>query len=77
MCMQISFDFLSSKFLIQVLFQVLDVHAYESRQKDYASKGHKHFYFMTLDGSEVCWSSSSPFNNISFIIYKLICFNQH
>jgi histone-lysine N-methyltransferase SETD2 len=33
---------------------VLDVHAYEARQKDYASKGHKHFYFMTLDGSEVC-----------------------
>lgn len=30
--------------------------AYEARQKEYASKGHKHFYFMTLNGSEVCWS---------------------
>lgn len=27
--------------------------AYEARQKEYALKGHKHFYFMTLNGSEV------------------------
>lgn len=33
--------------------QVLDIHAYEARQKDYAFKGHRHFYFMTLNGSEV------------------------
>lgn len=30
------------------------MHAYEARQKEYAMKGHKHFYFMTLNGSEVC-----------------------
>lgn len=28
--------------------------AYEGRQREYASMGHKHFYFMTLNGSEVC-----------------------
>lgn len=33
--------------------QVLDVHAYEARQIEYALKGHRHFYFMTLNGSEV------------------------
>lgn len=27
--------------------------SYESRQKDYASMGQKHFYFMTLNGNEV------------------------
>lgn len=34
--------------------QVLDTHAYEARQKEYALKAHRHFYFMTLNGSEVC-----------------------
>ncbi|KAJ6412621.1 hypothetical protein OIU84_005630, partial [Salix udensis] len=46
-------DILRGQFLIEYVGEVLDVHAYEARQKDYASKGHKHFYFMTLDGSEV------------------------
>lgn len=27
--------------------------SYETRQKDYASVGQKHFYFMTLNGNEV------------------------
>jgi histone-lysine N-methyltransferase SETD2 len=27
--------------------------AYEARQREYALKGHRHFYFMTLNGSEV------------------------
>lgn len=36
------------------MLQVLDVHAYEARQREYAIKGHRHFYFMTLNGSEVC-----------------------
>lgn len=27
--------------------------SYETRQKEYASKGQKHFYFMTLNGNEV------------------------
>ncbi|KAK4391036.1 Histone-lysine N-methyltransferase ASHH2 [Sesamum angolense] len=35
------------------MLQVLDVHAYEARQREYALNGHKHFYFMTLNGSEV------------------------
>jgi hypothetical protein len=35
-------------------FQVLDITAYESRQSYYASKGQKHFYFMALNGGEVC-----------------------
>lgn len=34
--------------------QVLDMQAYEARQREYAANGHKHFYFMTLNGSEVC-----------------------
>lgn len=33
--------------------QVLDMHTYEARQREYALKGHRHFYFMTLNGSEV------------------------
>uniref|UniRef100_A0A7N0TNE1 Histone-lysine N-methyltransferase ASHH2 n=1 Tax=Kalanchoe fedtschenkoi TaxID=63787 RepID=A0A7N0TNE1_KALFE len=41
------------QFLIEYVGEVLDMPAYEARQKDYASKGHKHFYFMTLNGSEV------------------------
>jgi hypothetical protein len=42
------------RFNITSFFQVLDVKAYESRQSYYASKGQKHFYFMTLNGGEVC-----------------------
>jgi hypothetical protein len=34
--------------------QVLDIASYESRQQYYASKGQKHFYFMALNGGEVC-----------------------
>ncbi|XP_077231882.1 histone-lysine N-methyltransferase, partial [Tasmannia lanceolata] len=41
------------QFLIEYVGEVLDLHAYEDRQKDYASRGQKHFYFMTLNGSEV------------------------
>jgi histone-lysine N-methyltransferase SETD2 len=40
-------------FLIEYVGEVLDTHAYEARQKEYALNGHKHFYFMTLNGSEV------------------------
>lgn len=29
------------------------MHAYEARQREYGMKGHRHFYFMTLNGSEV------------------------
>ncbi|CAN0928431.1 Histone-lysine N-methyltransferase ASHH2 [Linum grandiflorum] len=46
-------DISKGKFLIEYVGEVLDMRAYEARQKEYAAKGHKHFYFMTLDGSEV------------------------
>ncbi|KAJ4953619.1 hypothetical protein NE237_030451 [Protea cynaroides] len=41
------------QFLIEYVGEVLDLHAYEARQRDYAFRGQKHFYFMTLNGSEV------------------------
>ncbi|GMI78381.1 hypothetical protein HRI_001507400 [Hibiscus trionum] len=40
-------------FLIEYVGEVLDMQAYEARQKEYASRGQRHFYFMTLNGSEV------------------------
>nr|GMD94173.1 histone-lysine N-methyltransferase ASHH2-like [Ipomoea batatas] len=40
-------------FIIEYVGEVLDMRVYEARQKEYALKGHKHFYFMTLNGSEV------------------------
>ncbi|XP_022768083.1 histone-lysine N-methyltransferase ASHH2-like isoform X2 [Durio zibethinus] len=40
-------------FLIEYVGEVLDMQAYETRQKQYASRGQRHFYFMTLNGSEV------------------------
>ncbi|KAM0840805.1 hypothetical protein ACQ4PT_059408 [Festuca glaucescens] len=36
----------------QSIDEVLDITAYEYRQRDYASKGQKHFYFMALNGGE-------------------------
>ncbi|KAF7829798.1 histone-lysine N-methyltransferase ASHH2 isoform X1 [Senna tora] len=45
-------DISKGKFLIEYVGEVLDVHAYEARQREYAFKGHRHFYFMTLNGSE-------------------------
>ncbi|KAL0438140.1 UNVERIFIED_CONTAM: Histone-lysine N-methyltransferase ASHH2 [Sesamum latifolium] len=46
-------DISEGQFLIEYVGEVLDVHAYEARQREYALNGHKHFYFMTLNGSEV------------------------
>ncbi|OMO53331.1 hypothetical protein COLO4_36773 [Corchorus olitorius] len=40
-------------FLIEYVGEVLDMQAYEARQKEYAARGQRHFYFMTLNGSEV------------------------
>ncbi|KAI3821314.1 hypothetical protein L1987_08878 [Smallanthus sonchifolius] len=51
--LQLQEDILKGRFLIEYVGEVLDMPAYEARQKEYASKGHKHFYFMTLNGSEV------------------------
>uniref|UniRef100_A0A803L775 Histone-lysine N-methyltransferase ASHH2 n=1 Tax=Chenopodium quinoa TaxID=63459 RepID=A0A803L775_CHEQI len=46
------------QFLIEYVGEVLDLQSYEARQKDYAAKGHKHFYFMTLNGNEVIDASA-------------------
>ncbi|KAM0019377.1 putative [histone H3]-lysine(4) N-trimethyltransferase chromatin remodeling SET family [Helianthus debilis subsp. tardiflorus] len=51
--LQLQEDIPKGRFLIEYVGEVLDMHAYEARQKQYASRGHKHFYFMTLNGSEV------------------------
>ncbi|CAK8567412.1 unnamed protein product [Lathyrus sativus] len=45
-------------FIIEYVGEVLDMHAYEARQREYALKGHRHFYFMTLNGSEVIDASA-------------------
>ncbi|XP_054788663.1 histone-lysine N-methyltransferase ASHH2-like isoform X2 [Prosopis cineraria] len=41
------------QFLVEYVGEVLDMHAYEAQQREYALKGHRHFYFMALNGSEV------------------------
>ncbi|GER38740.1 histone-lysine N-methyltransferase [Striga asiatica] len=46
-------DISQGQFLIEYVGEVLDIRAYETRQKEYALQGHRHFYFMTLNGSEV------------------------
>lgn len=46
-------DIPEGKFLIEYVGEVLNMQAYEARQKEYALNGHRHFYFMTLNGSEV------------------------
>jgi hypothetical protein len=47
--------------------QVLNIQAYEARQKEYAMKGQKHFYFMSLSSSEV-------FSSHSFVGLLVSCF---
>lgn len=51
--LQLQEDIPKGRFLIEYVGEVLDMPAYDARQREYASKGHKHFYFMTLNGSEV------------------------
>ncbi|KAG6388642.1 hypothetical protein SASPL_150074 [Salvia splendens] len=54
-------DMPQGQFLIEYVGEaekVLDVHAYEARQREYGMRGHKHFYFMTLNGSEVIDASA-------------------
>ncbi|KAG0470951.1 hypothetical protein HPP92_015497 [Vanilla planifolia] len=48
--LQLEEDVLKGQFLIEY---VLDLAAYEARLKNYACRGQKHFYFMTLNGGEV------------------------
>ncbi|KAI9097499.1 hypothetical protein K1719_025270 [Acacia pycnantha] len=51
-------DISVGQFLIEYVGEVLDMHAYEARQSEYALKGRRHFYFMTLNGSEVIDASA-------------------
>lgn len=51
--LQLLEDVSEGQFLIEYVGEVLDMHAYEARQREYAVRGHRHFYFMTLNGSEV------------------------
>ncbi|XP_020889612.1 histone-lysine N-methyltransferase ASHH2 isoform X2 [Arabidopsis lyrata subsp. lyrata] len=46
-------DVREGQFLIEYVGEVLDMQSYDTRQKEYACKGQKHFYFMTLNGNEV------------------------
>lgn len=41
------------EFLIEYVGEVLDLATYEARLRNYAGRGQKHFYFMTLNGGEV------------------------
>jgi len=51
LCTSFTFRYLNIQYMWSK--QVLDMHTYEARQREYALKGHRHFYFMTLNGSEV------------------------
>ncbi|KAL6634553.1 hypothetical protein ACP70R_027224 [Stipagrostis hirtigluma subsp. patula] len=51
--LQLDEDVSEGRFLIEYVGEVLDITSYESRQRYYASKGQKHFYFMALNGGEV------------------------
>ncbi|KAI4337862.1 hypothetical protein L6164_016231 [Bauhinia variegata] len=46
------------QFLIEYVGEVLDNFTYEDRQREYALKGHRHFYFMALDKHEVIDASA-------------------
>ncbi|KAK4795363.1 hypothetical protein SAY86_013357 [Trapa natans] len=51
--LQLLKDVSKGDFIIEYVGEVLDIPTYEERQRNYAAKGHKHFYFMTLNGGEV------------------------
>ncbi|XP_062219305.1 uncharacterized protein LOC133919077 [Phragmites australis] len=51
--LQLQEDVSEGRFLIEYVGEVLDITSYKSRQRYYASKGQKHFYFMALNGGEV------------------------
>ncbi|KAK7351090.1 hypothetical protein VNO77_10270 [Canavalia gladiata] len=51
-------DVARGQFLIEYVGEVLDMQTYEARQREYALKAHRHFYFMTLNGSEVIDASA-------------------
>ncbi|CAL5057754.1 unnamed protein product [Urochloa decumbens] len=51
--LQLQEDVAEGRFLIEYVGEVLDITSYEERQRYYASRGQKHFYFMALNGGEV------------------------
>ncbi|CAL4968850.1 unnamed protein product [Urochloa decumbens] len=51
--LQLQEDVAEGRFLIEYVGEVLDITSYEDRQRYYASRGQKHFYFMALNGGEV------------------------
>jgi len=56
---------------ISLYFKVLDLVTYEARQRDYASRGQKHFYFMTLNGGEV-WPAPFTFDYTVVADYSVL-----
>ena len=63
--------------LCTVMFsQVLDIMSHESRQRYYASKGQKHFYFMALNGGEVLSDFTFCPLAISYFL-QIYCFIQY
>ncbi|KAH7424119.1 hypothetical protein KP509_12G090900 [Ceratopteris richardii] len=51
--LQVLEDASKGSFIIEYVGEVLNVASYEARQREYAERGQKHFYFMTLSGSEI------------------------
>ncbi|GAB4844127.1 hypothetical protein Ancab_037434 [Ancistrocladus abbreviatus] len=50
--LQVLEDISHGRFLIEYVGEVVDLQTYEARQRQCGSNGHKHFYFMTLNGNE-------------------------
>ncbi|KAI5065310.1 hypothetical protein GOP47_0020005 [Adiantum capillus-veneris] len=51
--LQVLEDIPKGAFIIEYVGEVLNMASYEARQKRYALGGQKHFYFMTLNSSEI------------------------
>ncbi|CAN6476187.1 unnamed protein product [Victoria cruziana] len=51
--LQLQEDASKGQFLIEYVGEVLDTQTYAARQREYAARGQRHFYFMTLNGNEV------------------------
>ena len=47
--------------------------AYEARQKEYAMRGQKHFYFMRLNSNEVFFLSAFYLVNYELLSRKSVC----
>lgn len=51
--LQVLEDIPCGTFIIEYVGEVLDMKEHNARQQDYARRGQKHFYFMTLNSNEV------------------------